>query len=76
MFCVGVFCYSVCVHVCCSVFSYAHFCFMLVCFVIVCVCVCVCMCVVLYIVFSYAHILYALITTFYFLHVNQQDVPV
>ena len=38
--------------------------------------VCVCMCVVLYIVFSYTLFSYVHITSFYFLHMNQQDVPV
>ena len=38
--------------------------------------VCVCMCVVLHIVFSYTLFSYVHITSFYFLHVNQQDVPV
>jgi len=46
----------------------------LVCFV--CVHVCVCVGVVLYIVFSYTLSLYVLITPLYFLHVNQQHVPV
>jgi len=36
----------------------------------------VCECTVLYVVFSYALILYVHITSLYFLHVNQQDVPV
>jgi hypothetical protein len=40
------------------------------------VCVCVCMCVVLYIVFSYTLFLCVHITSFYFVHVSQQDVPV
>ena len=34
------------------------------------------MCVVLYIVFSYMNFLYVHFKSFYFLHVNQQDVPV
>ena len=34
------------------------------------------MCVVFYIVFSYALFLYVHITSFHFLHLNQQDVPV
>ena len=38
--------------------------------------VCVCMCVVLYNVFSYALFSYMHVTSFLFLHVNQQDVPV
>ena len=38
--------------------------------------VCVLLCVLLYVVFSYTLFLYMHITSFYFLRVNQQDVPV